>query len=252
VRYRLQLGSNLTFAQDRPAEGDPFLQRDSRSVAGGAVSPAFSHTLAGLPARSEPGAQLRHDSIRVGLLDTETRQIKATTRDDDLRQTLLGVYGQSTVERWPWLRGVVGLRAAHLRNRVDALSLAAKSDSARGTQVSPKLSLIAGPFEKTEFFVSAGRGLRTSDVRGSSGTPDLNSVHSVPSITVNLRISRSLQPLPGKNSAVTLDAFNLFDRRVNDLQCCYGSPPRDLAAADDRPVHPAQPRTLRLTLRVGF
>ena len=385
MRYRLQLWSNFSYALDRPVEGDQFLQRDSRSVMGLAASHALSHSLAGLPARTEFGAQLRRDSIRVGLFDTEARQINATTRDDELRETLFGLYGQSAVELTPWLRTIVGLRVDHLRNRVSALSLAANSGATRGTQVSPKLSLIAGPFAKTEFFVNAGRGLHSNDARGTTITTDPrtggavdkvpplvasrgfelgarsefipglqssialwkldfdselvyigdagateasaasrrkgvefnnrwtplpwllldadlawtharftngdripnavdrvvsmgaslrdlgpwsaslqwrylgagalvedNSVRSIPSITANLRISRSLQPLLGKDSALTLDAFNLFNRQVNDIQYVYRSQPRGLAAADDRHVHPAEPRTVRLTLRVGF
>ena len=385
MRYRLQLWSNFTYALDRPVEGDQFLQRDSRTVVGMAASHALSHTLAGLPARSEWGLQLRHDSIRVGLFDTEARQIDATTRDDGVSQTLLGLYAQTAVELTPWLRSIVGLRADQLRTKVDALSLAANSGSARGSQVSPKFSLIAGPFAKTEFFVNAGRGLHSNDARGTTITIDPktggavdkvpplvgsrgfelgarteiipglqssmalwrldfdselvyvgdagateasaasrrkgvefnnrwtplpwllvdadlawtharfangdripnavdrvaslgaslrdlgpwsaslqwrylgagalvedNSVRSVPSITANLRISRSLQPLFGRDSALTLDAFNLFNRQVNDIQYFYGSQPRGLAAVDDRHVHPAEPRTLRLTLRVGF
>ena len=87
---------------------------------------------------------------------------------------------------------------------------------------------------------------------GAGALVEDNSVRSIPSITANLRISRSLQPLLGKDSALTLDAFNLFNRQVNDIQYFYRSQPRGLAAADDRHVHPAEPRTVRLTLRVGF
>ena len=146
MRYRLQLWSNFSDTLDRPVEGDPFLQRDGRSVVGMAASHALSHSLAGLPARSESGVQLRQDSMQVDLFDTEARQIKTTTRDDNLRKNLLGVYGQSAVELTPWLRTTVCLRADHLRTRVTALSLAANSGATRGTQVSPKSSLIAGPF----------------------------------------------------------------------------------------------------------
>ena len=79
-----------------------------------------------------------------------------------------------------------------------------------------------------------------------------NSVRSIPSLTANLRISRSLSALAGPDSALTLDVFNLFDRRVDDIQYVYASQPRGLAAQVDRHVHPAEPRSLRLTLRWGF
>lgn len=76
-----------------------------------------------------------------------------------------------------------------------------------------------------------------------------NCVRSNPSLTTNLPISRKLQP----GSELTLDVFNLFDRKVNDIEYFYESQlPGEAVPVADRHVHPAEPRTLRLTLRVGF
>ncbi|HSW24430.1 MAG TPA: TonB-dependent receptor, partial [Burkholderiaceae bacterium] len=172
MRYKLKLFSNFTFALDRPADGDQFAQTDERDVYGLRASHAFGHTLGGLPARSEFGLQLRHDRIRVGLFDTVARSITSTTRDDDVRETLAGVYGQSGVEFTPTVRGVFGLRADQIRASVDSLSLAANSGSSRDTLVSPKLSLVFGPFAQTEFFVNAGSGFHSNDARGTTATTD--------------------------------------------------------------------------------
>ena len=87
---------------------------------------------------------------------------------------------------------------------------------------------------------------------GAGALVEDNSVRSIPSLTTNLRISRSLTGLLGRDSALTLDVFNLFDRQVDDIQYYYASQPSGLAAQDDRHVHPAEPRSLRLTLRLGF
>jgi len=52
---------------------------------------------------------------------------------------------------------------------------------------------------------------------------------------------------------ISLDDFNLFNRQVNDIQHFYESQlPSEAAPVADRHVHPGEPRTLRLTLRVGF
>ena len=385
MRYRLSLFSNFSYALERPAGGDQFSQQDSRSLFGVSASQSFGHQLAGLPARTEIGLQWRHDRIRVGLFDTSHRRITGTTRDDAVRETLAGVYGQSALELQPWLRGVLGLRADHLSNRVDSLALAANSGSAQATQWSPKLSLIAGPFSKTEFFINAGRGFHSNDARGTTAridpktsdavdsVPPLvasrgwelgartemlpglqssvalwrlnfdselvyvgdagateaslasrrrgvefnnrwtpkpwllldadfawtrsrftngdrvpnavdkvasvaatvsdigpwsaslqwrylgagalvedNSVRSGSSLTTNLRLTRKL-PMLGRDSELTLDMFNLADRRVNDIQYFYASQlPGEAAPVADRHVHPAEPRTLRLSLKVGF
>ena len=172
MHYKLQLFSNFTYALDRPAEGDQFSQRDDRNVFGLRASHAFDHALGSLSARSEFGAQLRHDRIHVGLFDTVARAVTGTTRDDQVSETLAGVWGQTHVEFTPVLRGVFGLRGDWIRNRVDSLTLAANSGSARDSLVSPKLSLIAGPFAKTEFFVNAGSGFHSNDARGTTTTVD--------------------------------------------------------------------------------
>ena len=173
IDYQLDLNSNFTYALERPADGDQFKQHDQRSVFGIDASQTFEHKLGGLDARSELGASLRHDRIRVGLFDSVARRITATTRDDKVRETLVGVYGQSAVDLLPGtLRAVAGLRLDRVSNRVDALTIAANGGSASDTQVSPKLSLIAGPFSKTEFFFNAGRGLHSNDARGTTATID--------------------------------------------------------------------------------
>src|SRR5262245_23558265 len=172
MRYRLQLFSNFTYALERPTQGDQFSQQDDRQVFGLRASHAFDHELGGLNARSEIGAQLRHDRIRVGLFDSVARTITGTTRDDDVRETLAGAWGQTTLEWTPQLRSVFGLRADAIRNTVDSRTLAANSGSARDSLLSPKLSLIAGPFAQTELFFNAGSGFHSNDARGTTTTID--------------------------------------------------------------------------------
>jgi len=382
MRYRLKLFSNFTYALERPATGDQFSQQDERSSYGLKASHAFGHTLAGLNARSEFGLQLRRDRIRVGLFDTEARAlIGDPTRDDQVRETLAGAWGQTALEFTPLLRGVFGLRADALRASVDSLTLAANSGRASGSQLSPKLALVAGPFAKTEFFFNAGRGFHSNDARGSTAAVDPktgdavdrvpplvastgyeigarsealpglqsslalwkldfdselvyvgdagateasaasrrrgvewnnryvpapwflldadfawtharfangdripnavdkvaslaatlrelgpwsaslqwrylgsgalvedNSVRSKSSLTSNLRVGRKF----GDKVEATLDVFNLFDRPVDDIQYFYESQPPGRPAAADVHVHPAEPRTLRLSLRVAL
>ncbi|MBL8351611.1 MAG: TonB-dependent receptor [Burkholderiaceae bacterium] len=387
IDYRMKLFSNFTYALERPADGDQFSQQDRRRVYGLKASHSFDHGLAGLPARSELGLQLRQDRIRVGLFDSVARQISATTRDDQVRETMLGLYGQTAVELTPWLRGIAGLRADAARFRVDSLSLAANSGQANDQLLSPKLSLVAGPWARSELFFNAGRGFHSNDARGTTAsidprsgepvdkvpglvasrgfevgarsewipglqtslalwrldfdselvyvgdagstepnrpstrrgvewnnrwvptpwllvdadlawtharfaTPDPagdfipNSVEKVASVAVTLRDrgpwSASLQwrylgagalieddsvrsnaSLTtnlragyrfARDSELTLDVFNLFDRQVNDIEYFYTSrlPGEPAGGVDDRHVHAAEPRTLRLTLRLGF
>lgn len=386
IDYRLKLFSNFTYALERPLTGDQFSQQDKRTVYGFSASHAVDHALGGWPARSEIGLQWRHDRIRVGLFDTQAREILATTRDDRVRETMLGLYGQTSVELTPWLRGIVGARADQARFQVTSLSNAANSGSASDHLLSPKLSLIFGPWSRTEFFFNAGRGFHSNDARGTAASIDPksldpvdrvpglvaarglelgartewlpglqsslalwtldfdselvyvgdagatepnrpskrrgvewnnryvpqpwllvdadlawtrarfadadpagsripnavdkvasvavtardlgpwsaslqwrylgpgaliedNSVRSQSSLTTNLRVSRRL----GSRAELTLDVFNLLDRKVNDIQYFYESQlPGEAAPVADRHIHPAEPRTLRATLRVAL
>jgi hypothetical protein len=57
----------------------------------------------------------------------------------------------------------------------------------------------------------------------------------------------------GRDAELTLDVFNLFDRKVNDIEYFYESRlPTEAAPVADKHVHPAEPRTVRVTLKVGF
>jgi outer membrane receptor protein involved in Fe transport len=172
IRYRLDLNSNFTYALERPADGDQFKQTDHRTVLGADASHALPHKLGALDARSEIGAALRHDRIRVGLFDSVARNITATVREDKVRETLFGLYGQTAVELSPRLKLIAGLRADHVRNEVDALTLVANSGRTSDTQWSPKLSIIARPLESTELFFNTGRGLHSNDARGTTATID--------------------------------------------------------------------------------
>jgi outer membrane receptor protein involved in Fe transport len=76
-----------------------------------------------------------------------------------------------------------------------------------------------------------------------------NSVRAHASLVANLRVSRRLTP----NSALTVDVLNLFGRRYNDIEYFYATQlPGEAAPVNDRVIHPGEPRTLRLTLRVDF
>ena len=84
---------------------------------------------------------------------------------------------------------------------------------------------------------------------GSGALTEDDRVRSTPSLTTNLRIGRKL----ADQAELTLDVFNLLDRKVNDIAYFYVSQlPGESTAVADRHVHPAEPRTLRLTLRLGF
>ena len=64
------------------------------------------------------------------------------------------------------MRTVVGARADYINMNSTSFILAENSGNAAAVNVSPKFSLILGPWEKTEFFFNAGGGIHSNDARG--------------------------------------------------------------------------------------
>ena len=141
--------------------------------------------------------------------DTVQRRLVRTTRDNRVQQHLLGLWGQTDWELTPSLRLVAGLRADHIANRVTSLSDAANSGRASATQLSPKLSLVASPWNHTELFANAGRGLHSNDARGTTITRDPKSgarVDQVPPLVAvkGYELGLRTEVLPGLQSSIAL------------------------------------------------
>ena len=76
-----------------------------------------------------------------------------------------------------------------------------------------------------------------------------NSVRSASSSLTNLRVGYRLSP----RTQVSIDVFNLFDNDVNDIEYWYDSQlPNETVPVFDRHIHPAEPRTFRLTFAHRF
>lgn len=164
---QLDIYSNFTYFLERPETGDQFSQPDRRITLGLNASHARRHTLLNRASETTVGVQLQGDDINNGLYDTRMRERLATTREDHVRQRSVGLYVQNITVWNPWMRSVVGMRADSYRNDV-ASNLPINSGSARGTQASPKLSLILSPWDKTELYANLGRGFHSNDARGTT------------------------------------------------------------------------------------
>ncbi|MEI7783935.1 MAG: TonB-dependent receptor [Betaproteobacteria bacterium] len=171
IKYDLDLISNFTYALERPI--DQFAQKDHRTVLGGKAFRTWSSDLGFYGTMVNTlGVQARQDQIRVGLYDTAQGQIQATVRDDRVRQIMLGMYAQNELSWNPWLRTIAGIRADQLSADVTSLTQAANSGRASAFRLSPKISAILGPWNKTEFFFNAGKGFHSNDARGMTARVD--------------------------------------------------------------------------------
>ncbi len=169
--YKLKLWSDFTYFEDDPVRGDQFEQKEARNVVGGQAVHGWQHTLFGNDSTTEAGVSLRHDHVDVGLLHTEARVPFDTVSNDHVSETGVAAWVQNTTTWLPWLRTLLGLRDDHVFMDVRALQVPADGGRASGGKLSPKVSLIFGPWAKTEFFANAGRGFHSNDARGVVADP---------------------------------------------------------------------------------
>ena len=170
IQSKLDLYSNFTFFQEDPINGDQFEQAEHRRVFGLATSRSWNTQLAGRDSTNTIGLQLRHDRLDpVGLYGTVARERISTTQESTVRQTSIGLYAENATQWAPWFRSVAGLRADRFDFHVHS-SIAANSGDRNASIASPKLSLIFGPWAKTEYFVNYGYGFHSNDARGTVAT----------------------------------------------------------------------------------
>jgi outer membrane receptor protein involved in Fe transport len=170
--YRLQLWSNFTYFEANPLHGDQFNQRDARNIVGGKIAKGWTHPLFGRDSVTEIGLQVRHDQIHVALFDTQARVPFATVSNNLVDETAGALYVENTTNWTSWFRSLAGIRADAIKLDADSQTYAPNSGDVSDSRVSPKLSLIFGPWAKTEFFVDAGNGFHSNDARGAVNTFD--------------------------------------------------------------------------------
>ena len=208
IRSQLELNSDFTYFLANPQQGDQFQQSERRTVAGVNASESWTMELAGLSMRNKLGVQARFDRLSpVGLYSTVERVRQGTVREDRVREGSVGLYGENTVQWLPWLRSVAGLRYDAYRFKVDS-SIAGDSGTANDHVVSPKLSLILGPWSRTEFFVNYGKGFHSNDARGTTQTrlPDGQAATPVTPLvpTRGMELGARTEWLPGLQSSLAL------------------------------------------------
>lgn len=171
VDYGLQLFSNFTYALD-PEHGDQFEQSDSRSVRGGALTWEQDFFGLGRVMRWRAGVDVRQDVISpVGLYLTQARTRYDTIREDRINQWMTSLWSAVDCTFGGYGRMEFGARADRFDYRVRS-SLRANSGAGDNAIVSPKASIVFGPWRDTELFFSAGRGFHSNDARGATITVD--------------------------------------------------------------------------------
>ena len=162
INSNLTLWNDFTHFLDDPIHGDQHAQNDVRMIYGGAVSYTQYGMLLGANSETVIGVQARYDDIHVNKVHTEDRVPLSVDFDDRVQESSAGTYVQLTDYWTDWFRSVLGVREDYF----DATDRGSNTGNANATMFQPKGSLIFTPFDNWEFYLSAGRGFHSNDVRG--------------------------------------------------------------------------------------
>ena len=227
--YDLDLFSDFTYFLDDPVHGDQFEQKDRRVYLGLNASQTWRFKLFGFDTENTVGLQERTDFIRNGLYHTEDRLRLGTTRQDVIEETRVGPSLENKTTWLPWLRTVAGFRADVFSFHDDDTS-----DNVSGSDtaaiVSPKFSLILGPWYKTEFYLNGGYGFHSNDVRATIGPPipgvagTGNATPLVKSKGAEVGVRTTVAP--GLQSSLTLWILDLDSELVFDGDSADNEPSR--------------------------
>jgi outer membrane cobalamin receptor len=180
--YNLDLFSDFTYFLTDTNLGDQFEQQDKRWVAGLDARHTIFSQWFGRDVENSFGVQVRNDWIRNGLyqaadrqrvdkLDSDTETIlPATTQADDFTDTQIGLYVENKTQWAEKFRSVAALRGDFDYFDVTSLVTPANSGTSFSFLPSPKLSLIFGPWVKTEFYAQGGFSFHSNDGRGTTQT----------------------------------------------------------------------------------
>jgi TonB dependent receptor/TonB-dependent Receptor Plug Domain len=213
---QLHLFNDFTHYLFDPVHGDQEDQFETRNVIGSAASYTLPATIGGIRNEFEIGGLTRYDILNVGRLPSEDQVAlspQETVNDpasfsnnDDVNLFAGALYVQATTHWTPWFRTVLGFRDDY-QYGVD-VDLLAKLHSTAGytnggvraeSLPQPKASLIFRPWENLEFYLSAGEGFHSADLRGvnQSRYPDLD-----------LPVSPLLAPQWGEEVGLRAAAFD--------------------------------------------
>lgn len=209
IHNKLDLYSNFSYFLDDPVNGDQFNQADRRTTLGLNASRTIPTPLFGKESDTTVGLQLQNDNIFNGLHHTVRRQRLSTTRQDHIAEASAGLYIENGTKWADKFRTVAGLRQDFYRFDVNGDN-PANAGKASDSIASPKLSLIFGPWAKTEYYFNVGSGFHSNDARGTTITVDPKDPATPADRVVPLVRSKAIEVgarteiVPGLQSALSL------------------------------------------------
>ena len=195
INSKMTLWNDFTHFLTDPVNGDQEQQDESRNAFGGQGSATWEQVYANdITNETVFGVQVRHDDAQIDRKHTLQRQllnycellqadgsylqtaaVNGACNADRVNLTDAGLYVEDTARWTHWFRTVIGLREEYYA-ATDHSLVTGFTGSQDQTLFQPKGSLILGPFYQTEFYLSAGRGFHSDDVRGVFGTVPIEGI----------------------------------------------------------------------------
>jgi outer membrane receptor protein involved in Fe transport len=168
VQSSLTLFNDFTYFLDDPVNGDQSRQTEKRRMGGFDVGQTWFGHWGGLDVSNKVGVQGRYDYLSpLSLTATRNQQPLRTITESTVKEGSLAAYLENTVQWREWLRTIAGLRYDRYRFDVSS-NIAENSGKVSAGTTSPKISVVLGPWAKTEFFVNYGEGFHSNDARGTT------------------------------------------------------------------------------------
>jgi len=181
------LWNDFTHLLNDSLNGDQEQQTENRDTFGGGASLMKETSIAGIESEWTLGVQERYDDEYIDRRHTKARVTLSYCNDgngdynvgisvctaDKVQINDVSPYVENTTHWLSWLRTTIGVREDYT-NATDRSLVASVT---RGTTSEwlpqPKGSIAFGPWYDTEFYISAGKGFHSDDVRGVLGTVPL-------------------------------------------------------------------------------
>ncbi|WP_373988293.1 TonB-dependent receptor [Duganella sp. BuS-21] len=168
VQSSLTLFNDFTYFLDDPVNGDQARQTEKRRMGGFDVGQTWFSHWGGLDVSNKLGVQGRYDYLSpLSLTATRNQQPLRSISESTVKEGSLAAYLENTVQWQEWLRTIAGLRYDRYRFDVSS-NIAENSGKVSAGTTSPKISVVLGPWAKTEFFVNYGEGFHSNDARGTT------------------------------------------------------------------------------------
>jgi outer membrane receptor protein involved in Fe transport len=227
IYNELHLYNDFTHYLIDPVHGDQEVQFENRHVAGAAAQCSLPLVVGAARNELAGGIATRYDSLAVGRLPTEERQLLPPQTDppsfsnsDQVYLFSGSLWAQLTTRWTATLRSVVGLRDDYQHGTdVDYLAaLHALAGYTNGGTVSqslwqPKAALIFAPSPRLELYASVGRGFHSADLRGvDQDRSSAERESPTPLLAAQVGEELGVRAQPRADLALTVALYNLHQQ----------------------------------------